>query len=150
MSEPITRRELFNRIRKGLLVTTGVVAAGEAADMIAHSNQTPPTTVVTVGQPTEYAVPSLTFIRDARAYLGRDGLGFYVIDAQCTHLGCVARFEGSEFVCPCHNSHYAADGTLKSGPAEQNLRYLDVELNTDNHLVIRRDRNAHPSDRLIV
>ena len=42
---------------------------------------------------------------------------------QCTHLGCAYHWEEgkSEFICPCHNSFFSIDGTLKSGPAPRPL-----------------------------
>lgn len=46
---------------------------------------------------------------------------------QCTHLGCAYHWEESknEFLCPCHNSLFAIDGRVISGPAPRPLdRYL--------------------------
>jgi menaquinol-cytochrome c reductase iron-sulfur subunit len=46
---------------------------------------------------------------------------------QCTHLGCAYHWDEtkSEFICPCHNSFFAIDGKLISGPAPRPLdRYL--------------------------
>lgn len=42
---------------------------------------------------------------------------------QCTHLGCAYHWEDSksEFICPCHNSIFAVDGRVISGPAPRPL-----------------------------
>jgi quinol---cytochrome c reductase iron-sulfur subunit, bacillus type len=42
---------------------------------------------------------------------------------QCTHLGCAYHWDDSqhEFLCPCHNSLFAADGKVISGPAPRPL-----------------------------
>jgi menaquinol-cytochrome c reductase iron-sulfur subunit len=42
---------------------------------------------------------------------------------QCTHLGCAYHWdEGkTEFLCPCHNSIFAIDGKVESGPAPRPL-----------------------------
>jgi menaquinol-cytochrome c reductase iron-sulfur subunit len=42
---------------------------------------------------------------------------------QCTHLGCAYHWEESksEFICPCHNSVFGADGRVISGPAPRPL-----------------------------
>jgi len=42
---------------------------------------------------------------------------------QCTHLGCAYHWDDSknEFVCPCHNSLFAIDGRVISGPAPRPL-----------------------------
>lgn len=154
--EPLSRRELFGGLRKALLAATGALAAGEAAQMVAHSSQPEPPEVTTAGRPEDYAAPSLTFVRQARAYLVRDDLGFYALDAVCSHLGCLVRAVGdgqhtalAGFECPCHNSRYDAQGQRLSGPAPRALRYLMVELDSAGNLVIHRDRETHPDDRLI-
>lgn len=46
---------------------------------------------------------------------------------QCTHLGCAVHWDESktEFLCPCHNSLFAIDGKVVSGPAPRPLdRFL--------------------------
>jgi menaquinol-cytochrome c reductase iron-sulfur subunit len=42
---------------------------------------------------------------------------------QCTHLGCAYHWDDrkSEFLCPCHNSLFAIDGKVVSGPAPRPL-----------------------------
>ncbi|MBL8531816.1 MAG: ubiquinol-cytochrome c reductase iron-sulfur subunit [Hyphomonadaceae bacterium] len=48
-----------------------------------------------------------------------------VLQASCTHLGCVPTFvEGSAFggwFCPCHGSDYDTSGRIRRGPAPHNL-----------------------------
>ncbi len=41
----------------------------------------------------------------------------------CTHLSCRVRWkpELGEFVCPCHDAHFAKDGRVLSGPAPRPL-----------------------------
>jgi nitrite reductase/ring-hydroxylating ferredoxin subunit len=154
--EPLSRRELFTGLRKALLAATGALAAGEAAHLLAHSSQPEPPTSATAGRPEDYTAPGVTFVREARAYLVRDELGFYALDAVCSHLGCLVRAVGDGqtspllgFECPCHNSRYDAQGERLSGPAPRGLRYLVVELDSAGNLVIHRDRETHPDDRLI-
>lgn len=47
------------------------------------------------------------------------------------------------------NSRYDPQGERLSGPAPRGLRYLVVELDANGTLVIHRDRETHPDDRLI-
>ena len=53
-------------------------------------------------------------------------------NASCPHLGCAVEFRGgiNGFYCPCHNSTFAADGTINdpSSPALRPLDALDVEI----------------------
>ena len=50
---------------------------------------------------------------------------FIMLQANCTHLGCVPTFvTGSNFggwFCPCHGSDYDTSGRIRRGPAPQNL-----------------------------
>lgn len=50
---------------------------------------------------------------------------FIILQANCTHLGCVPTFvEGSQFggwFCPCHGSDYDTSGRIRRGPAPANL-----------------------------
>jgi menaquinol-cytochrome c reductase iron-sulfur subunit len=56
---------------------------------------------------------------------------------QCTHLGCAYHWDDSkhEFLCPCHNSIFAMDGKVMSGPAPRPLDRYDVKVEGDKLLV---------------
>ena len=41
-----------------------------------------------------------------------------VVSRYCTHLGCTV---GSDYVCACHNSRFANDGSVLQGPASSSL-----------------------------
>lgn len=53
---------------------------------------------------------------------------FTAVRAACPHQGCAVNFvSGSTgFVCPCHNSRFAADGKRISGVATRGLESVDV------------------------
>jgi menaquinol-cytochrome c reductase iron-sulfur subunit len=52
------------------------------------------------------------------------------LSPQCTHLGCAYHYDEKkrEFVCPCHTSNFALDGTVIAGPAPRALDRLDVRI----------------------
>lgn len=56
---------------------------------------------------------------------------------QCTHLGCAYHWDEakSEFLCPCHNSVFAANGAVTSGPAPRPLDRYDVKIDGGKLLV---------------
>lgn len=56
---------------------------------------------------------------------------------QCTHLGCAYHWDEakSEFICPCHNSVFAANGVVTSGPAPRPLDRYDVKIDNGKLLV---------------
>ena len=48
------------------------------------------------------------------------------VDATCTHLGCIVRFNAGEqtWDCPCHGSRFTIDGDVLDGPASASLEPL--------------------------
>lgn len=49
---------------------------------------------------------------------------------QCTHLGCAYHWDEakSEFLCPCHNSVFAVNGAVISGPAPRPLDRYETKI----------------------
>jgi cytochrome b6-f complex iron-sulfur subunit len=115
--------------RRDFLINLGfgafLAAIGSLAAMFARfltpNIVTPAPGSVEIGMPDDYVIGSLTYIENARAYLGRDAQGFYAIIAICTHLGCTPRLDATEFACPCHGSRFAPDGQVISAPAARPL-----------------------------
>ena len=145
----MNRRDFFEKLTKGVLGATGAVIAGEAAAMVSHSSKTTIAHAVTAGSPGDYLPNSLTYIETAQVWLGRDALGFYALDAHCTHLGCLIKHDSEKFACPCHGSAFQENGAVINGPTARPLRYLLVELNGYNHLLINRTKIVDPQERLI-
>lgn len=48
----------------------------------------------------------------------------------CTHLGCAYHWDANkgDFVCPCHASEFALDGTVLSGPAPRPLDRFETKI----------------------
>lgn len=103
----------------------------------------------TAGSPRHYRAGTRVLVEDAHAWLCRDEVGFYAVDAYCPHLGCLVRASDDGFACPCHGSRFGAAGTRTASPAARRLRFLYVDLDDTGHLLIRRDRSADPNDRLM-
>lgn len=101
------------------------------------------------GSPEGYQPGDLVLIWEARAWLGRDRLGFYAFDAICPHLGCLTTREEEALVCPCHGSRFAPDGRRLSGPARADLPHFEVDLDEAGRLIIRRGTIVDPGERFI-
>lgn len=69
-----------------------------------------------------------TLTEQSSVWLLKDAKGEVIALAPgCTHLGCAYHWEAErrEFVCPCHTSAFAPDGTVIAGPAPRPLdRYV--------------------------
>ena len=68
-------------------------------------------------------------VKVGSAWVVRNQGEFLAFSSVCPHLGCAVDYDADrgEFVCPCHKSAFAMDGTVKSGPSPRALDRLDVE-----------------------
>jgi glycine/D-amino acid oxidase-like deaminating enzyme/nitrite reductase/ring-hydroxylating ferredoxin subunit len=50
----------------------------------------------------------------------------HVLSASCTHVGCITHWNSFEqcWDCPCHGSHFAADGSVLNAPAVMSLKQI--------------------------
>ena len=55
-----------------------------------------------------------------------------VVSRYCTHLGCTV---GSDYVCACHNSIFAKDGSVIQGPASISLTTYSATVSGTNILI---------------
>lgn len=61
------------------------------------------------------------------AYRDDEGV-LHLHSAKCTHLGCLVHWNSLEHCwdCPCHGSHFAADGSVLNAPAISPLAPIDT------------------------
>ncbi|MBV8884337.1 MAG: ubiquinol-cytochrome c reductase iron-sulfur subunit [Chroococcidiopsidaceae cyanobacterium CP_BM_RX_35] len=59
------------------------------------------------------------------------------VNPTCTHQGCLVNWKASQsdFVCPCHNSRFSADGEVLRGPATRALQTYTVKVQGEQVLV---------------
>lgn len=69
------------------------------------------------------------------AHTGQDT--FSALSATCTHEICtITGFGGGNFVCPCHGSRFATNGSVVAGPASRSLQSFATQF-TNGVLTIR-------------
>jgi cytochrome b6-f complex iron-sulfur subunit len=63
-------------------------------------------------------------------WLVQNDKGVLALYKVCTHLDCLSSWneQAGHFICPCHGSQFAADGTYISGPAPRSLDRFVVRL----------------------
>ncbi|NIS79560.1 MAG: Rieske 2Fe-2S domain-containing protein [Anaerolineales bacterium] len=56
----------------------------------------------------------------------------------CTHLSCRVKWkeDEGEFICPCHDGHFAKDGAIISGPQPRPLDRFEHRIEDDGTLMI--------------
>ena len=71
-----------------------------------------------------------------------------VVSAICPHEGCEVLWDGqrNRFSCPCHESHFAADGARMSGPAPRGLDPLPSRVQ-DGKLQVQYGLPQEPGTR---
>ena len=74
-------------------------------------------------------------------YLRRVESGVIALNVACPHAGCFVDYSASRdgFVCPCHNSSFNLDGTIRDprSPAPRGLDTLEVEIRDKNQLWVK-------------
>jgi len=79
-----------------------------------------------------------TFLTKDRFILFGDNENLWAVSRTCTHLGCKLNFiEDQNYLeCPCHQSRFAADGTVLKGPAKNPLPLYQVEQTTETTYLV--------------
>lgn len=59
------------------------------------------------------------------------------VNPTCTHAGCTVNWTADQqaFICPCHNSQFAANGAVLQGPATAPLPAYTTQLEGETVLV---------------
>lgn len=81
-------------------------------------------------------------VRIGAVYLRRTTEGkLEALNVVCPHAGCFVDFiaRQGQFLCPCHNSLFAVDGTIAdtSSPAARPLDSLEVELRSEKEIWVK-------------
>jgi Rieske Fe-S protein len=77
-------------------------------------------------------------------YVYRDSKGVFALNIQCPHAGCTPALQPNSqtWVCPCHGSQFALDGSLINGPAPRPLPRYPVCKGSDGKLYIDTSKSA--------
>jgi cytochrome b6-f complex iron-sulfur subunit len=130
-----SRRWFLSLMGKGSVALAFVVQLGAAARAFLPNVLYEPLKRFKLKPPDQYP-QGYTFDPDRRLFVVRNQDQFHVISAVCTHLGCTVQWRQTEFACPCHGSHFAADGSVEYGPAPRPLPWYEVSLSPDGFLEV--------------
>jgi nitrite reductase/ring-hydroxylating ferredoxin subunit len=133
----LERRKLLSVVTAGTFAIAGL---GTAITMVSYLRPNvlfEPPTKFSVGKPEDIAEGSLIVMPEQKIYVVHVAEGFVALSAECTHLGCMTRFEEADkkLSCPCHGSVFSLDGAVAAGPAPKPLERRVLELE-DGQLVV--------------
>jgi len=167
MKDETGRREFLWKLGIGSgIAALGAQTVASMRSLVPNVSYDAPTTV-RLGMPRDFP-DGLKFLPDQRLYVFREGNTFHAISAVCTHLGCTVRAEAlsqaetktiegkpmrltHRFLCPCHGSRYAGDGSNVSGPAPRPLAWYHLSVSADDgQLVVDLARAVDHDFRLTV
>lgn len=165
MTKPADRRDFLVRIGiGGGIAALGAQAIASLRSLVPNVSYDAPTTVK-LGMPLDFP-DGMKFLPDERLFVFREGKTFHAVSAVCTHLGCTVRAEAlpqvetktvegkplrmtHRFLCPCHGSKYAGDGTNVAGPAPKPLAWYHLSVSPeDGQLVVDLARAVDRDFRL--
>jgi menaquinol-cytochrome c reductase iron-sulfur subunit len=165
MTEKGDRRNFLLKLGIGSgIAALGAQTVASMRSLVPNVSYDAPTTVK-LGLPSDFS-DGLKFLPDERLFVFREGKTFHAVSAVCTHLGCTVRAEAlpqpeiktvegqslnltHRFLCPCHGSKYAGDGTNVSGPAPKPLAWYHLSLSPeDGQLVVDLARTVERDFRL--
>lgn len=66
-------------------------------------------------------------------FLGKRSGSLHCLSATCPHAGCGIDYDEQKkhFICPCHNSTFAIDGSRTGGPSPRDMDRLEVAIEGD-------------------
>lgn len=67
----------------------------------------------------------------------KDKTKVLAVSTVCTHKGCAVTWKAdkNQYVCPCHDAEFAADGAVLEGPAKKPLQRYDAKIEKDQVVV---------------
>src|SRR4051812_45828468 len=76
-------------------------------------------------------------LKDKRVLIIRENNKLRAVSGLCTHKGCaVAKIKDDELECPCHHSHFTAQGSPTGGPAKAALFRLGISVTDAGKVVV--------------
>ena len=128
----LSRRDFLKLARNGFLYLSGALALGGLLRFLDFDPNPTPITEFDLGPASNYPLHSRTILSEPPAMLLHTDQGFSALSLICTHLGCTVKNDAQGFACPCHGSHFDANGTVLHGPATKHLQTLRVELTDED------------------
>ena len=76
-----------------------------------------------------------------------------VSNTVCPHLGCFVDYrpEQQDYFCPCHDSNFKLDGSLKKGVSPRGMDTLEVEIRKGHEVWVKFQRfKANTKEKIVI
>ena len=148
----LSRRNLFTLAGWAGLLASLTASAGATLRFMFPNIVYEPSPIIKLGNVSDYAEGTITFVESERLFVLRDDKGFRAISAVCQHLACTVYWSETTntYDCPCHGSVYDTTGAVIAGPAPRALDWLELKKSPDKRLVVNKIKYKSKDDYLIV
>jgi len=134
--DKITRRDFLTMTRNGLLALSGLLGLGGLLKFMSYQTESAPPNEIDLGPVSDFPLGSEIERADIPAVIRHTENGFSALSLICPHLGCTVAAKADGFACPCHGSHFDAQGDLMHGPSAGDLQSLNVEQTPEGRLIL--------------
>ncbi len=83
---------------------------------------------VVAGNEADFELDQPVSVLDGEGFVVRRADGIRAFTSRCTHRGCNVSWQGTEFVCPCHEARFGLGGEVLTGPAREKLPAIPVRV----------------------
>jgi cytochrome b6-f complex iron-sulfur subunit len=135
----LSRHDFLKLFINFLLGITGLLGLGGLMRFFSFKPYPDQPTEFDIGDKDSYPVGSRTLLLHIPAVIYNRNGELLAYSLTCTHLGCTVEEDGETFSCPCHGSRYDRNGNVLSGPAQNPLNALRLEILEDNTLKLYTD-----------
>jgi cytochrome b6-f complex iron-sulfur subunit len=97
---------------------------------------------IKLGMPSDFPAGTTKAFEKERVILFSDDKGLFAISTTCTHLGCVVKWTGRGFNCPCHGSKFGTKGEIIQGPAPKGLEWHKIDKLPSGQIIIDMNKTV--------
>jgi Rieske Fe-S protein len=137
LEKTITRRSFFLILAKSLFYIVGLLVGYILLRFFSYTPLHPAPKRIDIGTDANYPPQGETILENNHvALIHQAGKPLQALSLKCTHLGCLVKKQGNEWVCPCHGSRYTFTGKVIRGPAASALQELEIKRDGNGSLFI--------------
>lgn len=135
------------------LLASGAAVFGSIAGMLrlARPAVSPEaSTRFRAGRPADFPPGAAVVIPEHKLQIVSTTEGLAALSLVCTHLGCIVKREGADYVCPCHGSKFGERGEVLSGPAPAGLKWHEVSQGADGSVLVDTALEVEPGRYVLI